>query len=233
MRYSIRKKDLDLLVKNMKKLLTIGDGIIISGNIMHPVPLEVKEDELTVNGNTSVRTLLPFSLADDTTMITVMNISDVLGFLAVKKNLKIIEVVVDDYSIRIRIDDEEIVIATTNKEFNGKSMTKDYRQFESLLKIATLDDNDNVIVKALTKNELSDIRDSKPVTLESPYGKVRISRNLFTLTGPMRSTGEVPFTANWAVHQVILPDNTIDHVLVLHVNYKEMEAVHMYAVTPF
>ena len=74
---------------------------------------------------------------------------------------------------------------------------------------------------------------TKPVTLETSVGKVRISRNLFSLSGPIKKTGPMPFSALWATHAVTLPDGSEDYVLGLTVSYNDLDAVHLYSVAPF
>ena len=231
--YKIKKKDLNVYIKNFRKLLSIGDGVIIAGDCMHPVSMEVSEDVLSVNGTTTARSFLPFSLPENLAMITVMNLSEVLKMLSELKGISKLELRVDDDTIRIGFDNKEIIIATRHKSMNGGKFTDDYQKYQALLNIVNKDDDGNNICSQLSINQLNDIRYSKPVTLETSVGKVRISRNLFSLSGPIKKTGPMPFSALWATHAVTLPDGSEDYVLGLTVSYNDLDAVHLYSVAPF
>ena len=236
--YKIKKKDLDMYIRNFRKLLNIGDGVIIAGDCMHPVPFEVGDDVLSVNGTTTVRSFFPFTLQRNVPMVTVMNLADILKELSELKGVSRLELRLDDNSIRIGFDDCEVVIATTNKSMNGQNYTDDYQSFQTLLKIVNCDDDGGTICTPFTEDQLNDARMSKPVTLTTDIGKVRVSRNLFSLSGPIKKTGPLPFSAMWTAHRVTIPDANedgfvYDYVLALTVKYKDMEAVHLYSVTPF
>ena len=235
--YKIKKKDLNIYIKNFRKLLSIGDGVIIAGDCMHPVPMEVEDDVLSVNGTTTARSFFPFTLPRNVAMITVMNLPDILKLLSDLKGVNRLELLVDDNTIRIAYDENEIIIATTNKSMNGQTFTDDYQDFNYLKKIANMGDDGNAIYKQFTESQIDDARHSKPVTLDTDFGKVRVSRNLFSLSGPMKKTGPLPFSALWTVHSVQVPDTkgdyTTDYVLALTVSYNDLEAIHLYSITPF
>ena len=121
---------------------------------------------------------------------------------------------------------------------NGQNYTDDYQSFQTLLKIVNCDDDGCILGTIFTDEQLNDVRLSKPVTLNTNTGKIRVSRNLFSLSGPIKKTGPLPFSAMWAAHRVAIPDANedgfvYDYVLALTVNYKDMDAVHLYSVTPF
>ena len=231
--YKIKKKDLNLYIKNFRKLLSIGDGVIIAGDCMHPVPMQVSEDVLSVNGTTTARSFFPFALPKDVAMITVMNLSDVLKMLSELKGVSKLELRLDDDTIRIGFDDKEIIIATRHKSMNGGKFTDDYQSYQALLNIVNKGDSGENICSQLSTEQLNDIRHSKPVTLETGVGKIRISRNLFSLSGPIKKTGPISFSSLWSTHSVTLPDGTMDYVLGLSVSYNDLDAVHLYSVTPF
>ena len=236
MRYKITKTQLNTLMGNLKRILKLGDGIILSGDCMHPVCIEVSEDDLEVNGNTTVKTVFPFSLPNGVSMLTVINLSDVLAQINEnKKNFKEVQIIMDDNTIRIGMDNTEVIIATTHKTLNGRQVPPTYSDFNTLKNAATKDNEGNRISTYFSAEDLDNIRNARPVNLtREGIGTVRVSRNLFSLSGPLRKTGEVPFAGEWNIVAIELPDDGgTDYVLSLHVAYKEMEAIHLYAVTPF
>ena len=85
----------------------------------------------------------------------------------------------------------------------------------------------------LSSEQLNKVRLSEVVILEKNGFTVRISRDNIPLTGPLRKDGPVPFKATFNIVHIEREDTDDDYRLILYVNYKDLEAIHIYSFIPF
>ena len=183
---------------------------------------------LKMNGTTVVKSFLGVVLEDGLIFKSVDDFENILGRLRQGLDTKGVQcgISYDEHHIGIVINDELITLFTTIPYVVDKlSLLYTNHTFESYREYIISD----LTMTQMSRIDLNKLKNSQVVKVDTDSGRVRISKNILSLMGTVRTDSDPTFSTGYGVK--ILNDGKF--VLVLDTKYKEMEAVHIYAVEPY
>ena len=225
------KTKLKDIITNLGKLEPACSSILLKGDCMHLIINPDEVGNMKKNGVTTVFTFLPLEL-NDCVFQSNENLADILKKIRdrLQKPSEECYFVFDNEGAGVMIDDviHPIFHLTKTSSYTDHL----YEKFYDYVDMVMTTDSDTGEV-TISQTDLNKLVQSKVLKLNTDFGKIRLSKNNVPLLGSASASKPANFTASYILRQVPHQDGVVEHVLALHVNYKSMEAIHLYTVEPY
>ena len=224
---NLTKSRMTKMLSSLRRIFDYGKGAYLYRDYIIP-----KEETLS---RSIIKTILPMNFG----VIMVMddNFSEASSKISKETGISNIKLIFDedDNTLFMNYSKDDMV---TSFIIASPLTTEVDDSFISSV-IGLFDDFDMIIkekcsdMDIMTEDELNKVRLSEVVKLQNNGLTVRMSRDNVPLTGALRQTGPIPFKIKYKINEIVIDENDKDYRLILYVNYKDFDAIHMYSFIPY
>lgn len=225
------KTKLKDLIVNIGKIEPVCSSILLKGDCIHLVINPEDTGNIKKNGVTTVFTFLPLE-TNGCVFQSVPNLAEMLKNIRdrLQQPSKECFFVFDPEGAGVMVDD--VIFPLFHITESSPYTDYLYEKYNDYVNMVMYLDGKSPEID-FKQEELNKLVQSKVLKIDTEFGRIRLSKNNVPLLGSASSSKPANFTASYVLRQIPHSDSVVEYVLVLHVKYKSMDAIHLYTVEPY